>query len=130
MTVLLEADTSGFDNAVDRSKETAESVVRSNMLAMRRGLEIGITVVQAFGVVLDQQLMAWIRVAQVGVETIMATAAAASLGGAFTQLGFGLVQVGFLLAVIRNIRQGRTELATQMQYSVTLLRTTGSFIGR
>ena len=131
-TVIVDADTTAFDQKTRSAEARAKQAARAQISAIRRTTEIGLLTLQAFGVVVDQTLRAQVRIAQVAIETIIqvnAAAAAGTLGlSTVATVGVAALQIFILIRLINAIEQARTEEAAQLQATITLLYMTEAYI--
>lgn len=124
-----ELDSERFDKGLAMAKKKVSQATASMVTGIRRVAQVGISLSQVFGTMLDQSLMLGIEAGLLGIELIVAyTVALTTMAplSALWSLGFkGAMKVAAIASMIVTIGQmqrGRTALARTTMGSVSAFR--------
>ena len=125
-SIIIDADTSEFDQDLDEAKTRATNTLRSMISHMRRVAQFGIAVSTAMGRSLDAQYTLMIEGVLVTIDTLIQVQAAIAAGtfgtSALIQATLSGFAVYMMVQTIIQLRQGKAEAAAESQRTIQAFR--------
>ena len=116
--IIISVDTTQADAAIEDTEMKTKAAAARMARVIRQAGQAGILLMQATGAAIDQTYVLYAESIAVGVETLLALRAG-DFGPQTILLG---IQVALMLRQAQQIRQKKSEAATQTGAAVQLLR--------